>query len=120
MPVPTFRAESLLILSCPIEDPRVIGLDWAIRITEGPGVHTYGFFNDEGVIPTICLLPSRVPIRGIFVSLVLHELGHALGLEHNEDERTIMFRNQDYSSKHITPEDVRTFCALHRCLSKKD
>jgi len=39
---------------------------------------------------TITIVTNRIPHRNTLYNVVLHELGHALGLKHNNDPRSIM------------------------------
>jgi hypothetical protein len=70
----------------------------------------------------IWLVPSKVDDRSEYVALVIHELGHHLGLAHIEDApMTYMHStiNDTPMSLRATPQiperDRREFCKVHRC-----
>lgn len=54
-----------------------------------------------------------------FAQTVLHEIGHAVGLDHDEDmshrKQTTMMSHTDDSSDHLTCRDMRSFCEVWQC-----
>jgi hypothetical protein len=70
----------------------------------------------------IWLVPSKVDDRSEYVALVIHELGHHLGLAHIEDTATTYMHstiNDTPASLRLSPQipvrDRREFCKVHRC-----
>jgi hypothetical protein len=53
-----------------------------------------------------------------FVGLALHELGHALSLEHTDDHHTVMYPMVRKASLHITCADIVQFCDYSGCFAK--
>lgn len=81
---------------------------------------TLGFYDNKNVIPYIGLITSRLHSRN-YKPVVLHELGHALGLGHNdkeEDKGSLMYPIIDDASDHITEKEIKNYCKLHHCKSK--
>lgn len=79
--------------------------------------NTVGFFNDSGPLHFIEIVTDRVR-EDIFKTVVLHELGHSLGLEHDQTDDgigSLMFPAIDMGSDHITEEDLLQFCSLYKC-----
>jgi predicted Zn-dependent protease len=58
-----------------------------------------------------------------FHQTALHEIGHALGLEHDENKAhynaNVMTESQDNSSNVITCLDLRAFCKIWGCNAEK-
>lgn len=115
----TIRAFSLIILDCPADSPAIIELDARETKRAGHPMEVWGYYTSNDGIPTIYIVSSRISNRMNYTSVVEHELGHSFGLEHNEHTGTLMYESQDQSSKHITDEDLKKFCELHRCLPVK-
>jgi len=92
-------------------NPDIIGLD------EINNSHTLAYFTKDGFIPSINLVTSRMS-KDTYQAVVLHELGHALGLKHNfgiEGEDTLMYPSIDRGSTIITYKDLEYFCKLYAC-----
>lgn len=84
------------------------------------GKNTLGFYDNKNVIPFIGLITNRLNDKN-YKPVVLHELGHALGLMHNEKEEdmgSLMYPIIDDASDHITAKDIKNYCDLHHCQSK--
>ena len=80
-----------------------------------------GFYNNENGWPYIALVTSRLD-ENDFKSVVLHELGHSLGLEHNKGVNgigSLMYPSIEGAATHITNRDLDNFCKLYKCDSKK-
>jgi hypothetical protein len=70
----------------------------------------------------IWLVEPRVPDPGVFRALMIHEIGHHLGLGHVEDTPlTYMHSSIDDTPEELRehgrlpPRDARDYCAAHRC-----
>lgn len=102
------------------DDPRIILMD-LIGDTQ-----TLGIFEKRGV-KYIALVTARLN-EDNYKSVVLHELGHSLGLKHldgNANINTLMYPYMSIimedgtiipaGSDHITKKDLAQFCKLYRC-----
>lgn len=82
---------------------------------------TLGFFNNDGFIPYIGLIDSRIDDKD-YTQVILHELGHALGLSHIngiEGIFTLMYHSLEYGNRHITVTDLDYFCKKYHCDASK-
>jgi hypothetical protein len=82
---------------------------------------TLGYCNSTGHIKHIALVYDRLEDE-TFKPVVLHELGHSLGLKHNEDDAgigTLMYPSVDLGSTFITHKDLVNFCLLYHCDASK-
>lgn len=96
-------------------NPDIIGLD---TINES---YTLAYFTKDGFIPSINLVTSRMS-NDKYQAIVLHEIGHALGLKHNigiDGLNTLMYPSIDRGSFIITNKDIENFCKLYRCNASK-
>jgi len=76
-----------------------------------------GLYSRRLGIGVIQIVSSRI-IESQYKAVVLHELGHALGLDHNEGLEgvdTLMCPYIDFAADHITPTDLKKFCKLYDC-----
>jgi len=75
------------------------------------GLHTKNFSTEIIILNTERF--SGDPLE--FRSTTMHEIGHALGLEHSAHKYTLMYPSADYAALHITKKDLIQFCYLHLC-----
>lgn len=111
---------SIIFIKASPDTPEVIVLD------SSQGNKTLGFFNENAALPCISLVTDRLSLE-TYKAVVLHELGHSLGLRHLEGLEnidTLMFPYTSIlinktviptGSEHITLRDGRQFCKLYHC-----
>lgn len=78
---------------------------------------TLGLYDNRGPINFIDLVSDYIDYDD-FKAVVLHELGHALGLKHDSSSEgldTLMYPTINFSANHITPHDIKNFCKLYHC-----
>ena len=96
-------------------DPDVFFLD---RLKKGT---VCGYHDNEEVIETIKIVAKRLTNKN-YEEVVLHELGHALGLPHNhgvEGIGTLMYPTLEWGANHITNTDLKNFCVIYHCDASK-
>ncbi len=74
-----------------------------------------GFYDDESRQTSILLVTDRLDSLKKLKSIILHEIGHSLGLKHIKHKNTIMHSTQSKSSDDITIKDLEEFCNLYYC-----
>jgi predicted Zn-dependent protease len=70
-----------------------------------------------GAIPYIGIVRSRIEDYE-FKEVMMHELGHVLGLKHNlgdDGTGTLMYPDVNLGSDTITDTDLKNFCKLYGC-----
>jgi hypothetical protein len=84
------------------------------------------FYTNKNGIPTINIVDGRIPAT-VFKSVIMHEIGHALGLDHQSSEQDMYTLMYPYafisfddimivtSSDVITKTDLTQFCLLYLC-----
>jgi hypothetical protein len=80
-----------------------------------------GFYDKDNVFENIKIVSFRLNNK-TYKQTVLHELGHALGLQHNkgiEGMGTLMYPSVDLGSDHITDIDIENLCIIYHCDAKK-
>lgn len=108
--------DAVLILKVSPDFPEIILLDG-----QSHSDSTVGYFQEKSVIPYIEIVSSRLNDND-YKPVVMHEMGHALGLEHITGEKgigTLMYPSVDYNNGEITNLDLEQFCKLYHCDPKK-
>lgn len=82
------------------------------------GDSTVGYCNRRASIPYIAIVSDRIEDPDEYQAVVMHEVGHALGLEHQtgiEGMDTLMYPSVNIGSYTITKKDLKQFCSLYHC-----
>jgi hypothetical protein len=106
---------SIVISKVSPDYPQILLLDHSSHM------RTLGYFNGHGEINSIYLVSDRLSDE-YYEEVVLHELGHSLGLEHDSSEdgiNTLMYPMIDLGSNHITKHDMKQFCYIYDCNVEK-
>lgn len=114
-------SDSVIFFNVTPDYPDIIILDNSRK----RNLSTLGYFNGDRVLPYIALVDERISDDD-YTGVVLHELGHFLGLEHPDSDEhpeigigTLMYSNVDAGSLHITQGDLKQFCELYHCDASK-
>jgi hypothetical protein len=107
-----FTQDSILVIKVSPQFPEIIAME-----LNSNKYRILGYYSETLLISYIGLVSDRLD-NDNYQATVAHELGHALGLEHNtglEGINTLMFPTQDLSSDYVTRKDVSQFCKLYKC-----
>lgn len=122
LPRPTIdQKDSLVVFNVTPDYPDIIILDNARK----KPLSTLAYFSGERMLPYIAIVDTRISEKD-YTGVMLHELGHYLGLQHPDTEDapeigmgSLMYSNIDSGSQHVTTEDLQQFCELYHCDWKK-
>jgi len=111
--------DAIVIYNVTPDYPDIILLDAVKKFS------TLGYFNNDRGLDYIALVETRISDRD-FTPVIMHELGHSLGLEHPDTEDhpeigigSLMHSTIDEGSNHITDLDLKQFCTLYHCDASK-
>jgi len=77
--------------------------------------HLLGFYRKNSPAALIGLIPERVSNKEYYRSLVLHEIGHAMNMDHIDKEYSIMYPLIDRNSIKLGEDDLYEFCKIYNC-----
>jgi hypothetical protein len=103
---------SIVIVIVSADFPDMIALD----NLKPDGTHL-AYYHEKSIVPYIGLVPFRINDKD-YKTVVLHELGHSLGLKHNEGWEgigTLMYPDVTLGATDITDYDLQAFCKLYGC-----
>lgn len=93
-----------------------------IMVSEFKSGHVLlGLYSRKDELDSIQLVSSRITEKQ-YKAVVLHELGHAFGMDHIEGLDgidTLMCPFIEFGSGHITHTDLVNFCKLYHCDASK-
>jgi Matrixin len=107
------KSDPLIVIDASPDFPDVIALD------NNNHNSTCGIYNAaEMNYPTIILVSDRLDDGFLFEEVVLHEIGHSIGLQHLTGEggyNTVMYPSTELMSPVITAKDLKAFCTHYGC-----
>lgn len=81
-------------------------------------IKALGYYYESKILPSIILVADRLDDFN-YKAVVMHELGHSLGLEHDNSEEamynSIMYPSAEGQSTDITVIDFIAYCKIHNC-----
>lgn len=106
---------AIIVMSVTPDFPEILITD------SGNHNSTLGLYNTNNWLPTIEFVDERISSAD-YAAVAMHEMGHALGLEHPDDEDrplngvgSLMFSSILLGNDHITDLDLKQFCSLYHC-----
>lgn len=117
MPARNINTDDAIFITIVNQDfPEIIGLDNA-----APDACHLGYYDQIHGMSYIALVPFRIESK-IYKMVIMHELGHALDLKHNEGIEgvgTLMYPNVELGVDYVTDTDLQHLCELYGCNPKK-
>ena len=108
---------SIIILDVSPDFPSVISMDAAQHTL------TVGIYSSQDMdYPIILMVTDRLSNANTFQKVVMHEIGHSLGLPHLEGKDniyTVMYPTTTWMADGITPKDLILFCSIYHCDASK-
>lgn len=105
------KKDGIVITKINDKHPEVILIDWKT------GNVTLAYYNPAD-IQYIAVINSRIE-RKQYKKVIMHELGHAIGLNHDDKMGTLMYPIMDLAADHITNADINNVCKIHKCNIKQ-
>lgn len=102
---------SIVIVLLSVDFPDIIALDTEMDINH------LGYYYGGGYVPYIGLVTERIADID-YKTIVMHELGHSLGLQHPDIQTGVgelMYYNINMGANYITENDLKQFCHLYKC-----
>lgn len=78
-------------------------------------IAVYAFYEQKNLYSEINLVTDRYLTNKICTSVVMHELGHSLGLSHAKTSNALMSEGFDKMSEDISDVDIIEFCKIYNC-----
>lgn len=104
---------AIIVFNVTPDNPDIILID-GLR-----GPTTLGYYNNDANLAYIAIVEDRLDdLDYNYKEVILHELGHSLGLEHSsgiEGIGTLMYPTINAGSTYITDADLKQFCKLYNC-----
>jgi len=88
-----------------------------ILLDKTNGGTTLAYFDHNSRLPYIGMINARITNKD-YKAVVMHELGHAIGLDHNYGEEgigTLMYPSINGGSYHVEKLDGERLCKLYHC-----
>jgi predicted Zn-dependent protease with MMP-like domain len=90
---------------------------YLIDVVGPKGNEVLGLYTNFGIMPSIKLVSER--LQDDDYAVVLHEMGHAVGLEHNSEPYTLMYPFIGFGADFITDHDLQQVCRVYHCPSNQ-
>lgn len=107
------KSDSMVMTRAMIDDFIINHLD--------KNVHSMvlGYFLTEFGVQNILLVPGRMLGDSYYRAVIIHEMGHSIGLPHMDEDDTIMAPSMDRSAYHLSKKDMDWMCRVYYCDSEK-
>ena len=90
------------------DDPRVN--EWDSRFDLG--IYGVAVRAANGRLTNVYIVSDRVLDRTNRTIVLAHELGHAMGLSHVQDTKSVMSKRLDLNVRHLSVHDLQEYCRV--------
>ncbi len=122
--------EAYTIVKKDVSDPEVVESDCEATQAVFPGAPVClpavlawvsvagGIHNPDGQPVSLNVIPERYTSKEMAISVVIHEMGHVLGLPHQQAAQAVMYPSQNAVKTCLRPSDLASFCQHNVCDSR--